>query len=266
MLVSIVVPTYKNQESLSRCLKSLEKICHNDFEIIVSEAKGRSRARNKGIAKAKGEIIAFIDSDCVAHENWLGNLVKSFAEKIEKTEKNIVGVSGRVVYVEEGFKSPRWERRVENPNAKWPMSGNIAYRADVLKKLGGFDESFERYEDKELALRMWKFGKIVAEPSAIVYHEQDKTDWPNWEMVDSSAHWVRLKKMHDLSLDKNNPAPFYGKVLMPRKFCGILWRLVALPILLVMCLLQSRWAKFQIKWLWFLILERGEIWKCSFKC
>ena len=96
--------------------------------------------------------------------------------------------------------------------------------------------------------------------------DKDKTDWPNWEMVDSSAHWVRLKKMHDLSLDKNNPAPFYGKVLMPRKFCGILWRLVALPILLVMCLLQSRWAKFQIKWLWFLILERGEIWKCSFKC
>ena len=158
------------------------------------------------------------------------------------------------------------ERCVENPEGNWPMTANVAYRKSVLQAVGGFDETFSRYEDKELALRVWQHGKIVAAPELKVYHQKTKGLWPDWNMIDSSAQWIRMRAMHDLSLDQNNPAPFVGKVLMPRQYGAIVVRLVVLPFLAVGWLFGSQCAKFQAKMLGFLILERLEIWKAALRC
>jgi len=104
ILVSVTVPVYNRSEEIESCLKSLVRQRTTfPYEIIViddgstdnttsvinkwkrrypskirilsrSKNEGSSKARNFGIKHAKGKIIAFIDSDCVAKPEWLENL------------------------------------------------------------------------------------------------------------------------------------------------------------------------------------------------
>ena len=76
-VVSVVIPTVK-RNSLRRCLEALKKQNRLPDEVIVIEDKkrlGPSWARNKGIMKAKGDLIAFTDDDCVPPKDWLERLV-----------------------------------------------------------------------------------------------------------------------------------------------------------------------------------------------
>ncbi|MBC9032802.1 glycosyltransferase [Sphingomonas sp. JC676] len=95
--ISVVVPHYNDPIGLGRCLNSLEAqtIGRDAFEIVVGDndspcgleaveravagrgrivtipEKGAGPARNGAAAAASGEILAFIDSDCVAEPGWL---------------------------------------------------------------------------------------------------------------------------------------------------------------------------------------------------
>src|SRR5690554_2984846 len=96
--ISVIIPTYKDWERLALCLQALENQSFkpSNFEIIVinnlpgdlppaafklpknavlvDEGKpGSYAARNTGIGMAKGEILAFTDSDCIPHKDWLIN-------------------------------------------------------------------------------------------------------------------------------------------------------------------------------------------------
>lgn len=281
--VSIIVPTYNRVEQLKLCIGALLLLDYPSFEIIVVDDGstddtasyvrslgervigvtiahgGRSAARNAGIRAARGEIIAFTDDDCLVDLQWLRNLLVPFCDT------RVVGVSGAVIYVGEEYVAARGERVVENRQACWPMTANVAYRADVLRQIGGFDETFERYEDKELALRVWMHGRVVPVPEAKVYHQKTEGGtWPDFSFAHSSSAWVRMKHMHDLRVDKNNPAPFlFGCILLPRKYIGLGWRSAALPILLLWLRSESRRerAQYELRMWYFLLLERLAIWK-----
>jgi GT2 family glycosyltransferase len=68
----------------------------SDVTVVENqEAKGLSGARNTGAARAQGDIIAFLDDDAVAHEDWLKFLADSYGNQ------QIVGVGG--------LTQPRWQ-------------------------------------------------------------------------------------------------------------------------------------------------------------
>jgi len=120
---------------------------------------GQAAARNCGIMNAQCEIIAFTDADTIPDKEWLKYLVEKF------DSEDIAGVRGRTVT--DGYELPLM--RVA------PTSGyvtcNIAYRRDVLLKVGLFDEEFRYGEDSDLAHRILKKGyKIRDAPRAIVCH------------------------------------------------------------------------------------------------
>lgn len=96
ILISIIIPTYKARSTIIRTLTSLhhqdyggkkeiivvnssqddtEQIIHSKFpDVQVIQLKKRAftgDAKNIGLSRAKGDIIAFIDSDCIAEKNWL---------------------------------------------------------------------------------------------------------------------------------------------------------------------------------------------------
>ena len=56
------------------------KYLKNQYEIFVIESKNASKNRNQGVKKAKGEILAFIDDDCIINKDLLKNAENLFKQ------------------------------------------------------------------------------------------------------------------------------------------------------------------------------------------
>lgn len=127
--VSIIVPVYNGEKTLPLCLDSLMRLDYpkENLEIIVVDNgsvdetariikrypvkyvyephKGRARARNKGVELAQGRFVAFLDADCVAHKDWLRNILKGC------NDPSIGGYGGTIcTYNPSTF----WERYTES--------------------------------------------------------------------------------------------------------------------------------------------------------
>lgn len=107
MKLSIIIPVYRTQDTLERCLESILQQSFTDYEMILvddgsddgspqlcdeyarkdarirvihKENGGLSDARNAGIRKARGEYITFVDSDDTMVDNTLGNLIQEIGK------------------------------------------------------------------------------------------------------------------------------------------------------------------------------------------
>ncbi len=195
LLASIVVPTYNRSRLLLGCLKSLEAqaLDKAKYEVIVVDDSsadctaelcnefrqrtsmnlvyvrrqnrgGPAAARNIGITRATGNILAFIDDDCEAAADWLEQLCAPFREP------HIVGVEGRVI---RHPSSTPFTHFVENPHGGLFLTANIAYRRGTLDAVGGFDEMYHHAaaEDWDLAFRILEAGGTIAfAERAVVVH------------------------------------------------------------------------------------------------
>jgi len=198
-LVSVIVPVYNRGEAIGKCIKSLlaQEYPKKKLEIIIvdnnstdntsetikkypvkylfEKEQGPSSARNKGIEHAKGEIIAFTDSDCIADKQWLRYLVEGFENK------NTGGVGGRII-----AHKPKTlaERYLEENNVLMQQTSirgtiataNAAYRQDVLEKIGNFDTNLKSGEDADVAIRVQLEGYALNfAPKAIIQHKHRAT-------------------------------------------------------------------------------------------
>ncbi len=205
MKASVIVPAYNSEKTIFECINALLQQ-ENSFEyeiIIVDDGStdntskiikninskrlkyswqknsGPAKARNLGAKKAKGEIIIFTDSDCIATKNWLSEMIKPFKDKkivavqgaYKTKQKNLIGKFGQIEIEE------RYEKMKKSKKLDWVGSYSAAYRRELFNKLKGFDESFPiaSGEDPELSYRVQKTGgKIVFNEKAIVYHTHPK--------------------------------------------------------------------------------------------
>ncbi|MBN1405136.1 MAG: glycosyltransferase [Candidatus Omnitrophica bacterium] len=194
-LISVIIPFYNNVNYISQALDSVINQTYKNFEIIavddgsIDDTKyivqknikkypekikylyqtnsGSAAARNKGIAEAKGELIAFLDSD----DTWLpGNLARQ-TELLDKTPAVSLVHSDFIYFNDQGI-----ERKSEySKNIKKHFSGDIFYylfrenfiststvvvRKDVFEKSGLFDEEFRMSQDYDLWLRITKKYKV----------------------------------------------------------------------------------------------------------
>jgi GT2 family glycosyltransferase len=104
--VSVIIPHYQDLTGLQRCLEGLERqtLPRGEFEIVVADnnspigeaavaavvtphgrlvtclEKGAGPTRNAAVAASTGEVLAFIDSDCQPHPEWLENGLKGLAD------------------------------------------------------------------------------------------------------------------------------------------------------------------------------------------
>jgi GT2 family glycosyltransferase len=145
------------------------------------ERMGTSRARNRGIAAARNELVVFTDDDCVPDARWLEHLLPAAAAggasgrvlPLPDETPGLVPVSSRVAN----------ERRTFRPGDRtlpWEVGtgGNLAARRDYLDRVNGFDERlgpgtpFAAAEDIDLIDRLLQAGcEFVYEPGAVVLHE-----------------------------------------------------------------------------------------------
>jgi glycosyltransferase involved in cell wall biosynthesis len=211
--ISVIISTYsiKRVRFVIDCIKSLimqtkkpneillvldpindlvdyyKKLIPENIKIEISSGFGLSKARNSGIKKSTGEIIAFIDDDAVAEKNWIKNLVKNF------NNPNVVGVGGKVIPIWVD-RNPRWfpselywilgcsYKGLPNKRSiiRNPIGCNMAFHKQIFNKVGYFKQNIGRIgeklisaEETELSLRITtKFPeyKIIYDPESIVYH------------------------------------------------------------------------------------------------
>lgn len=200
---SVVIASFNSMRTITQCLDSIRDQDHPSYEVIVVDdgstdgsveacssypmvrlirldRGGPSRARNKGIEAARGEFIAFTDSDCIVRRDWLRELERGFLDEA------IAGVGGEQVSpdgesefgrtVQEffrliGFVTDYITLRRTLSETHHNPTCNVAYRKRVLKQVGGFAEDLFPCEDVELDRRIRLCGyRLMFNPDAVVAH------------------------------------------------------------------------------------------------
>jgi len=173
-MVSVVVPAYNEEDTISRCLEPLakqdceliivvggsdgtERIARGYGTVIKDEAnRGAGTARNMGARAARGKVVLFTDADTVVPENWVNQYKKVF-------EKKGVVAAGGVVKPLDGRFADRvvfkinqdWLYRLASLFGFYQFSGNnCAYRKKEFLAAGGFNEEMSMLEDTELPMRI----------------------------------------------------------------------------------------------------------------
>lgn len=215
-MISIVLCTHNRSRSLSRALGALGRLVVSKslpWELLVVDnnsmddtprivkdfasgsrcrvryafeaRQGHSWARNRGVAEARGDVIAFTDDDVLVREDWLESIAAAFA----RHEAACVG--GKIL--------PLWER----PCPEWlgpefhpdlalldygdrPFlldlprlwGANFALKASMFRKYGGFEPELGRTpgrfcsrEETEFLGRLLKGGEeVLYDPGLVVHH------------------------------------------------------------------------------------------------
>lgn len=189
-LVSVIIPTYNRAQIVRRAIDSVLSQTYTNKEIIVVDDGstdhtaatlaaygdqirvlkqnnlGPSVARNRGIAVAKGEIVACLDSD----DYWLPNKLARQVELLRRAGESVpCCLCNCTIVYQDGSRSSSFKVADASPNRSeglWLNPAEVLYnrfilfnqavaiRRAVLDRVGYFDESLLFSEDYELALRL----------------------------------------------------------------------------------------------------------------
>lgn len=202
--VSIVIPVRNRPAQIEACLHSLSQLIYpsEKLEIIVvddastdntpqtvsafpvrlislKENKQASYCRNLAAQKARCDILAFIDSDCLADPLWLQELMPAFKDPSLGAVGGIVGsyfVESALDRYEQVKSSLivglRARRSSESEKFFYVPSCNLLARRNLFLKLGGFREDLFVGEDVDFCWRLQDAGHHVEfRPAGRVYHK-----------------------------------------------------------------------------------------------
>lgn len=177
--------------------------------VNIPEKRGFSFNRNKGLENAKGNIIVFIDDDCLPVDGWLENLLAPLDDKrIEGVMGNVripksnyigdcISELGFPAGANAGFKN-MWKVDKDEFTSH-VTTCNCALRKDIFKKVGLFNEKLiYGAEDAELSYRMEKSGYIVEySPKALAYHKarDNLSSFIKWQLRRGKANYYFRKEV-----------------------------------------------------------------------
>jgi len=198
-LISVIIPAYNSELTIKDCISSIksQKYPKEKYEIIVVDDESSDNtvqvakkagadnviaiqhsssgtARNTGSKIAKGRILSFIDSDCMAQNEWLKTIEKEF-----QTNQVIGGpiLNGKpnsvVAWAEYLMESSDFNEHKKRSFVNFVPACNQACTKEIFEKVGGFKEG-RTTEDVHFGHTLQKAGvKIVFVPELQVYHMFD---------------------------------------------------------------------------------------------
>ena len=195
--ISIIIPALNEEKMIGRCLESLTRLAFacDRFEVLVVDNGSRDKTlataesfkdclnlkilqqagvrisalRNLGARSAAGDILAFLDADCLAPTNWLDRI-------FTLARQDGAGVLGAHYLLPEdsSWVGRTWHRYQEAPKSgevSHVPAGDLIMRREDFLRLGGFDETIQTNEDYELCDRARKAGmRVRAFPQIGVIH------------------------------------------------------------------------------------------------
>ncbi len=166
------------------------------LEIVASGGRGPAAARNAGWRAGAAPWIAFVDDDVEPGPGWLTALGRD----LRRAAPDVAGVQGSITVPLPAHRRPTdWERNVAAlERAPW-ITADLAYRRDVLERVGGFDERFPRAyrEDTDLALRVQALGLRLMYGRRSARHPVRPTDaWVSVRLQRGNADDVLLRALH----------------------------------------------------------------------
>ena len=212
-LASVVILSYQNSEETLECLSSLEMQSYPNLEVVVidngsdpehvqalgayasqstldlqliplSKNRGATGGRNEGVRQAKGDYVAFLDSDTVAHRDWLSELVEPFvragSRKMGATTSTVRNFFHRDL-VEYGghsriniFGQARASNTVQHSSETRVLAGaSFMMPRSVISTLGEVNCSayFFWWEEMDLSWRLNSRGyELEYVPTSVVFH------------------------------------------------------------------------------------------------
>ncbi len=146
-------------------------------KIVVESTGTRGGASNVGWKNASGNVIVYIDADCLTVRNWIEEILKHFEdEKVAVVGGPDLTFPSTKSYFEKasGLLDELRVAPSHKQNAIFRLRGcNIAYRKSALAKSKGFDNSLHVGEETELIYRLHKMGyRLILDSSIIVYHKR----------------------------------------------------------------------------------------------
>jgi GT2 family glycosyltransferase len=172
---------------------------------VYVDNKSISAKRNRGSREARGDILAFIDDDCVPAPTWIDAAVRYLGAHPEAG-----GVEGRTIIDSHGATAaPLGEfRRLERRGFR---TNNIFYRNNVFAAASGFDERFTvQREDADLAFTVMSMGNFIGYcEEAVVRHLARNNE--KWDLLKNCVNRrfdPLLYKKHPLLYRKHIKTPF----------------------------------------------------------
>lgn len=202
-MVSVVICAYNAERTMRACMESLTRLEYPNYEVIVVDDgsrdataeiamefprfrlirqanKGLSVARNVGLHAARGEIVAYTDSDCVVDPHWLTYIVRAMQEGgfdgcggpnyaphedgwVEAAVAASPGAPSHVLVAEDA--------------AEHLAGCNMMFRRAALDRVGGFDPQFTAAgDDVDACWRILDAGMRLGYcPAAFVWHFRRNT-------------------------------------------------------------------------------------------
>src|SRR6266536_922241 len=196
--VSVIVCSYNGGHTLAACLDSLGKLNYPAYEVILVDDgstddtayvavqfpqvryihqsnHGLSHARNAGAAAARGEVLAYTDSDCMADVDWLYYLIGTLVSgdyagvggpNITPPAQNwiqacVAAAPGGPIHV-----------LLTDTIAEHIPGCNMAFYRWAFEGVGGFDPEYHKAgDDVDFCWRIQQAGWVVGfSPTAIVWH------------------------------------------------------------------------------------------------